>query len=85
MRKYTEFPVPRKQEPYLQILHKARRSIFFEKGYTEKKNLWRRKGNKSCLAWKTETEWAVQEKLYLRTQPSEVLTISLEARGQDRV
>lgn len=39
---------------------------------------------KLSLAWKIETEWISQEKQHLKTQPSEILTISLEGTGQDR-
>lgn len=48
------------------------------------KSLWRRK-RKLVLAWKIEPERTSQEKWHLKTQPSEILTISLEGRRQDGV
>lgn len=57
----------------------------FEKDFTEEKKVFGEgKEIKLSLAWKIETEWISQEKQHSKTQPSEILTISLEGTGQDR-
>lgn len=58
----------------------------FEKDFTEKKKVFGEgKEIKLSLAWQIETEQISQEKQHFKTQPSEILTISLEGTGQDRV